>query len=102
MRMYCELEKVKDDCCLLDMFIQIQMHHHRALDTAAASKKHVLDRLPDKSLEQMHTIDLTGKSNLEIIDIITRAGRTSEKWDEAKKSLGLKKSSLGIQEKVII
>jgi hypothetical protein len=40
----------------------------------------------------MHTVDLTGKTQEEIISIITNAGRTAEKWNEAKKNLGLRKS----------
>jgi len=43
-------------------------------------------------LEQMHTIDLTGKTGEEIITIITNVGRTVEKWDVAGKKLRLKKS----------
>jgi len=39
----------------------------------------------------MHTVDLTGKTDDELITIITNAGRTAEKWDEARKNLGLKK-----------
>jgi hypothetical protein len=40
----------------------------------------------------MHTVDLSGKTDEEIITIITNAGRTAEKWDEARKNLGLQKS----------
>jgi len=40
----------------------------------------------------MHTVDLTGKTDDEIITIITNAGRTAEQWDAAKNDLGLKKS----------
>jgi hypothetical protein len=74
------------------MFTQIQMHNDKALVSGAALKKIILDRLPNKILEQMHTVDLTGKTDDEIISIITNAGRTAEKWDEARKNLGLKKS----------
>jgi len=74
------------------MFTQIQIHNHKALETGAALKKLILEWLQQKILEQMHTIDLTGKSDAEMIDIITRAGRTAENWDEAKKSLGPKKA----------
>jgi len=48
----------------------------------------------------MHTIDLTGKADYEIIDIITTAGRTAEKWDEGKKVLGLRRSVTDVQRTV--
>jgi len=48
----------------------------------------------------MHTIYLTGKSENEIIDIITKAGLTPERWDEAKKTLGLKKPIADIRSMV--
>jgi len=76
---YALLEKVKYDGCIRDMFTQIQMHNDKALVTGAALKKLILERLPQKILEQMHTIDLTGRADNEIIDIITKAGRTAEK-----------------------
>jgi hypothetical protein len=38
----------------------------------------------------MHTVDLTGETDQEIISIITSAGRTAEKWDAARNNLGLK------------
>jgi len=44
------------------------------------------------NLEQMHTVDLTVRSDNEMIDTITKAARMAEKWDEAKKNLGLKRS----------
>ena len=88
---YASLEKVRYDGCIRDMFTQIQMFNDRALVTGAALKKIILDRLPHKILEQMHTVDLTGKTDEELITIITNAGRTAEKWDEARKNLGLKR-----------
>lgn len=66
--------------------------------SGAALKKLILDRLPHKILEQMHTIDLTGKTDDEIITIITNAGRTAEKWDAAKKNLRLKKSIADVRQ----
>lgn len=39
----------------------------------------------------MHTDHLTGKTDDEIISIINNAGRTAEKWEEARKNLGLQK-----------
>jgi len=35
----------------------------------------------------MHVVDLTGKTDQEMIEIITKAGRTAEKWEEARKNL---------------
>jgi len=89
---YASLEKVRYDGCIRDMFTKIQMYNDRALVSGAALKKIILDRLPHKILEQMHTVDLHGKTDEELITIITNAGRTAEKWDEARKNLGLKKS----------
>lgn len=40
----------------------------------------------------MHTVDSTGKTDQAIITIITNAGRTAEKWEAARKNLGLKVS----------
>jgi len=88
---YAALEKVRYDGCIRDMFTQIQMHNDRALVSGAALKKIILDWLPDKILEQMQTVDLMGKTDDEIIIIITNAGRTAEIWDEAGKNLGLKR-----------
>ena len=87
---YFELEKVRYEGCIRDMFTQIRTHNDKALVTGAALKKLILERLPLKILEQMHTVDLTGKTDQEIISITTSAGRTAEKWDAARKHLGLK------------
>jgi hypothetical protein len=35
----------------------------------------------------MYVVDLTNKTAQEMIDIITKAGRTAEKWEEVKKNL---------------
>jgi len=40
----------------------------------------------------MHTVDLTGKTDQEIITIITNAGWTAKKWEAARKNLDLKAS----------
>jgi hypothetical protein len=87
---YSELEKVRYEGCIMDMFTQIQTHNDKALVMGAAPKKLILERLPQKILEQMHTVDLTGKTDQEIISIITNARRTAEKWDATRKNLGLK------------
>jgi hypothetical protein len=89
---YAALEKVRYDGCIRDMFTQIQMDNDKAMVSGTALKKIILDRLPYKILKQMHTVDLTSKTHDEIITIITNAGRTAEKWDEAKKNLGLRRT----------
>jgi hypothetical protein len=75
------------------MFTQIQTYNDKAQVTGPAFKKLILDRLPTKILEQMHTVDLTGRTNEEIVDVITKAGKTAEKWEAARKNLALR--SLG-------
>jgi len=87
---YAALEKVRYEGCIRDMFTQIQTLNDKAAVTGAAFKKLILERLPHKILEQMHTVDLTGKTDQEIMTIITSAGRTAEKWEAARNNLGLK------------
>ena len=87
---YAELEKVQYEGCIRDMFTQIQTLNDKAAVTGAAFKKLILERLPHKILEQMHTVDLTGRTDQEIMTIITNAGRTAEKWEAARNNLGLK------------
>jgi len=70
------------------MFTKILTFNDKAMVTSAALKKWILERLPQKILEQMHVVDLTGKTDQEIISIITSAGQTAEKWDAAGKNLG--------------
>jgi len=89
---YADLEKVRYEGCIQDMFTQIHTYNDKAMVTGPAFKKLILDRLPPKILEQMHTIDLSGKTDDEIITIITNARKTAEKWEAAKKSLGLRKT----------
>jgi len=89
---YAELEEVRYEGCIRDMFTRIQTLNDKAMVTGAALKKLILERLPQKILEQMHVVDLTGKTDNEIITIITNAGRTAEKWEAARKNLGLKAS----------
>ena len=60
--------------------------------SGAALKKLIIERLPQKILDQMHVVDLTGKTDNTIITIITNPGRTAEKWEAARKNLGLKAS----------
>jgi hypothetical protein len=97
---YVALEKVWYDGCIRDMFTQIKMHNDKTLVSGAALKKIILDRLPHKIVEQMHTVALTGKTDDEIITIITNAGTTAVKWDEVKKNLGLRKSIMDMRKEV--
>jgi len=87
---YAKMEKIRYKGCIRDMFTRIQTFNDRAQLTGAALKKLILERLPLKILEQMHTVDLTGKTDQEMIDIITNAGKTAEKWEEAKENLLIK------------
>jgi len=87
---YCELEKVRYEGCIRDMFTKTQTHNDKALVTGAALKKLILERLPAKILEQMHTVDLTGKTDQEMMSIVTNAGRTAEKWEAGRNNLSLK------------
>jgi hypothetical protein len=87
---YSELEKVRYEGCIRDMFTQIQTHNDKALVTGAALKKFILERILQKILEQMHTVDLTRKTDQEIMSILTSAGRMAEQWDAARKNLGSK------------
>jgi hypothetical protein len=69
------------------MFMNIEMFNHNTQLTGAGLKKLILDRFPEKVLSQMHAVDLTAKTDQELIDIITKTGRTAEKLEEAKKNL---------------
>jgi len=89
---YVDLERIRYDGCIRDMFTKIQTFNDKAMVSGAALKKLILERLPQKILEQMHVVDLTGKTVQEIITNITNAGRTAEKWDAVRKNLGLKAS----------
>jgi hypothetical protein len=60
---YADLEKVRYEGCIRDMFTKIQTVHDKAMVTGAALKKIIIERLPQKIIEQMHTLDLTGKTN---------------------------------------
>ena len=86
------LEEVRYEGCIRDMFTKIRTFNDKAMVSGAALKKIILERLPQKILDQMHVVDLPGKTDNEIITIITNAGRTAEKWEPARKNLGLKAS----------
>ena len=89
---FADLEEVRYEGCIRDMFTKIETFTDKAMVSGAALKKLMLERLPQKILDQMHVVDLTGKTDNEIITIITNAGRNAEKWEAARKNLGLKAS----------
>jgi hypothetical protein len=82
--------KIRYQGCIRDMFTRIQTFNDKAQITGAALKKFILERLPTKILDQMHVVDLTGKTDQEMIDIITNAGKTAERWEEARDNLLIK------------
>jgi hypothetical protein len=90
---YSDLKKVHYAGCIRDMFTKIETFNDKAMVTGAAVKKMNGERVPQEILEQMHRVDLTGKTNQGIIMIISNAGRTAEKWEAAWRNLGLKASS---------
>jgi len=57
----------------------------KAKVTCAALKKMILRRFPQKILNEMHTVDLTAKTDQEITTIFINAGRTTEKWEAFQK-----------------
>jgi hypothetical protein len=42
---------------------RFQTFTHKAMVSGAALKKLILERLPQKIIDQMHTVDLTGKTD---------------------------------------
>jgi hypothetical protein len=87
---YVDMKEFRYKGCIRDMFTKIQTLNDQAMVSSAALKKMILQRLPQKILDQMHTVDPTGKTDQEIFAIITNAGRTAEKWEAARKNLGPK------------
>jgi len=87
---YSKMGKIRYKGCIRDMFTRIQTFNDKAQVTGAALKKFILERLPAKILDQMHVVDLTGKTDQEMIDIITRAGKTAERWEEARDNFLIK------------
>jgi hypothetical protein len=75
---YADLEKVRYDGCIRDIFTKIQTVNDKAIVTGAALKKIIIERLPQKIIKQIHTPDLTGKTDQWIFTIIINAGRTAE------------------------
>jgi len=82
-----DCEKVRYEGNIRDMFTKVQRYNDKAQPMGASRKTLILDCLPDHVLSQMHVGDLTGKTDQEMIDIVTKAGRTAEKWEEARKNL---------------
>jgi len=87
---YSKMGKIRYKGCIRDMFTRIQTFNDKAQITGAALKKFILKRLPAKILDQMHVVDLTRKTDQEMIDIITNAGKTAERWEEARDNLLIK------------
>jgi len=85
-----DLEQVQYEGCICDMFTKIQTFNDKARVTGAALKKLILESLPQRVLEEIHTVDLTGKTDQEITSTLINAGLTAEKWEAARKNLGLK------------
>lgn len=85
---YVDFEKVRYEGNIRDMFTKVQRYNDKAQLMGASLKILILDCLPEHVLSQMHVGDLTGKTDQEMIDIVTKAGRTAEKWEEARKNLG--------------
>jgi hypothetical protein len=53
---YADLEGVRYERCIRDMFTTIQTFHDEAMVTGAALKNLILERLPQKIIEQMHIV----------------------------------------------
>jgi hypothetical protein len=83
-------ESIRYEGCIQDMFTKIQTFNDKAMVTGAALRKMILERLPQKIIDEIHTVDLTGKTDKEIISSITTVGRTAEQWEAARENLGLK------------
>jgi len=71
---YTTLENVLYKGEIRDMFTKTQTYNDNTQLTGATLKKMILDRLPMKILEQMHTVNSMGKSDKEMIEIISNAG----------------------------
>jgi len=80
---YADLEKVRYQGGIRDMFTKIQTFIDKAMVTGAGLKKKILERLPQEIIKQMHMDNLTGKNDQESITIIPKVGRPAEKWDAA-------------------
>jgi len=77
--LYAEFEKIQYQGDTRNMFKTIQMHNDKAQLTGGGLSKLILDRLPERILGQMHTVDLTGNWDKEMIEIISKARRTAER-----------------------
>jgi len=87
---YAKMEKVSNKGDIWDMITKIQTYNDNAQLTDAALKKLILHRLQLKIIEQMHTVDMTGKWDEEMIEIISKAGRMTGKWEDAKMNPSVK------------
>jgi len=87
---YSKMGKIRYKGCIRDMFTRMQTFNDKAQITGAALKRFILERLPAKILDQMHVVDLTGKTDQEMIDIIINAGKKAERWEEVRDNLLIK------------
>jgi hypothetical protein len=76
-----KMEQVRYKGDIGDIFSRIQTYNDKAQLTRAALKKLIQELLPIKILDQMHMLNLTGKSDQEMIDIITNAEKTAKQWE---------------------
>jgi hypothetical protein len=60
---YSKMGKIRYKGCIRDMFKRIQTFNDKAQITGAALKTFILERLPVNILDQMHVVDLTGKTD---------------------------------------
>lgn len=65
------MEILRYEGCIRDMLPKIQTFNDTAMNSGTALKKMIFTRLPTKIIEQMHTVDLMGKPEHEIIAVIS-------------------------------
>jgi len=70
-----------------DMFPKIEMYNGKTQLTGAALKKFNFNTLPIKGLDQIHMKELTGQSDQEMINFVSKGGRTAETWDQARNTV---------------
>lgn len=85
-----DMEQVQYEGCICDMFKKIHTFNDTVKVSGASQKKMILQRLPQKILEQMQTVDLMAKTDQEMYTIISNGGRIAEKCEAARKNGELK------------
>jgi len=88
-----DVDNVRYEGCIRDMFPKIQTCNDKAMNTGAALKEKIFTRLPTKIIEQMHTVDAMRKREMEINAVICSTRRTAEISHAGRKNLGFKVSS---------